>query len=86
MLPKISCQPIFVTNESQTICENSTELTEFLPCACREASLEIIQTGFKKCYVHNALDSTEAGTVRDAKDACKEDDYSGSSDAACSID
>lgn len=60
----------------------STELTEFICFTHFNGSLEIIQTGFRKCYMPNALDGTEDDIVCGAEDtgeASDEADFSGSS-------
>lgn len=56
------CQPIFINKASK-----SAELTEFLRCAHRKASLEIIETGFKKCGISTAHNGTEDDVVWGAK-------------------
>lgn len=54
----------------------------------RKASLEIIQTDFKKSCISNTLNGTEDDIVQGAENTCvasNEDDFSGSfnKDAVC---
>lgn len=66
MFPIINYRLVFVNKTRK-----NAELIEFLHSAHCEGSLEIIQAGFNKCCIFNALDGTEDNVVRGAENVCE---------------